>query len=371
MTILQRLKFANKPKAIPLEKSKQKEQKKGIGKLIERIKQRFHPQNSFMKNYLDLAGIEKEYTTVSKQVFNLVIFLNLAISGYLLYLFSTQGGKPLAFVFIVMAVVWTGIFCTLLFISWLLFYLFIDIKIFQRQQSVEEVLPEFLQLTAANMRAGMTIDRAMLFAMRPKFGIFATEIEHIAKATYTGEEFQNALLIFAQKYKSAVLSRSISLIIEGMNAGGEIAGLLTKIAEDIQDVRLLKKDMSASVATYIIFITVASVIAAPVLFALSTQLIGVITSLSGSLGQAASSPSTMGIGISFSQVAIKESDFQIFSIAMLTVTCGFAAAIVATIKKGSVKAGITYLPTYVGIAIVLYFILNLFLNGIFGGLVIN
>ena len=42
------------------------------------------------------------------------------------------------------------------------------------------VLADFLGLTSSNISAGMPIDRALWFAVRPKFGILAREIEEVA-----------------------------------------------------------------------------------------------------------------------------------------------------------------------------------------------
>jgi pilus assembly protein TadC len=71
-----------------------------------------------------------------------------------------------------------------LFISLLVVFFYFDYKIYQRTKEIEEVLPEFLQLTSANISAGMTIDRALWFAVRPKFGVLAKEIEEVAKKYY-------------------------------------------------------------------------------------------------------------------------------------------------------------------------------------------
>ena len=68
----------------------------------------------------------------------------------------------------------------------------------------------------------MTIDKALWYAVRPKFGVLANEIETVAKETMKGEDLKIALQKFADKYDSILLKRSISLLSEGIDAGGEI-----------------------------------------------------------------------------------------------------------------------------------------------------
>src|SRR3989338_5231262 len=58
---------------------------------------------------------------------------------------------------------------------------------------VEEVLPDFLSLSASNVRAGMTIDQAMWYAAKPEFGILSTEVATVAKKAFGGVPFNTAI----------------------------------------------------------------------------------------------------------------------------------------------------------------------------------
>ena len=77
-----------------------------------------------------------------------------------------------------------------------------------------ELLTRLMKLTSANISAGMPIDQALWFAVRPKFGVLAKEIEEVAKSTIAGADLQTALIDFTKKYNSKILKRSINLIIE-------------------------------------------------------------------------------------------------------------------------------------------------------------
>src|SRR3989344_2065810 len=63
------------------------------------------------------------------------------------------------------------------------------------------------------------------------------------------------------------------ILVEGLEAGGEVAALINKIASNIKENQILKKELAADVLTYAIFIGFASVLAAPFLFALSHRII--------------------------------------------------------------------------------------------------
>ncbi|MFH1510931.1 MAG: type II secretion system F family protein [Candidatus Woesearchaeota archaeon] len=318
-----------------------------------------------LKPYLDAAGMRVDSARLNKYFFRFSICLNLLISGYLLYFFSTNFGYSVYFALFSMAVVWTVLFVLILFIIWLLFHVVLDLRIFERKLAIEEVLPDFLELTSANIRAGMPIDRALWFAVRPRFGVLAKEIEIVAKQTMSGEDLESALQHFAAKYDSTVLKRSINLLAEGIKAGGEIGDLLNKISLNIKESQLIKKEMSANVTSYVIFIGFATMIAAPVLFGLSYQLLNNIHQITGNIDVPSSSAV---MGLTFGKVGISLDDFTIFAYTSLIVTSFFSSILVATIKKGEVRAGAKYIPIFIITSVVVFKIATVLMGRLFGNL---
>ena len=215
---------------------------------------------------------------VRKRVNIVAVLITLAVYGIAYWKFFRA---DLGFTTILFwsALIMTAGFAIINFFTWMIMYSILDLYKYNRRMELEGVLPDFLQLTAANIRAGIPIDRALWFAVRPRFGILAREIEIVAKRTMSGQDLEAALTEFVDKYDSVVLARAVALLIEGIKGGGEIGILLTNIANNIQEGFLLRKEMAANVVTYVIFITFATVGAAPFLFALSSQLLSVITKI--------------------------------------------------------------------------------------------
>ena len=309
-----------------------------------------------IRDYLERAGLEINVQKLSKTFFNIAVFINLAISAYLIYYFSVTYGITWGTVAASMIVLWVFIFVLLVFALWVMFYLAVDLKIFRRKVDVEEVLPDFLQLTASNINAGMTIDKALWFAVRPRFGVLAKEIEMVAKETMSGVDLKTALERFAARYDSVILKRSISMLNEGVEAGGRIGDLLNKVATNIQEQKGMLKEMSANVTTYVIFITFSTVAAAPLLFALSSVLIQVVQKLGSSVGSSTNVASSVGIALSFSGTGVSLTDFRIFAISSLIITSLFSAMMISTIKKGNIKSGAKYIPIFITISLTIYFI---------------
>jgi Flp pilus assembly protein TadB len=322
-------------------------------------------RNISLQEYLEKAGLESlDAKLVTRKIFRINIFISLAISFFIiLYFLILQKGLVKLLVFLLGF--WLTGFFLLLGIIWATYLFYLDMKIFQRTKAVEEVFPDFLQLTSANISAGMPIDKALWYAVRPGFGVLAKEIETVAKNTMAGEDLSVALTNFSRKYNSKTIQRSISLLLEGMSAGGEMADLLNKIALNIDENKILRKEMAANVTTYVIFITFATIAAAPVLFGLATQLLVIIKQITSKLG---SSITTSGsfFSFSFSSDAIKANDFILFSYLMLTISAISSACIVSVIKKGRVKEGLTKIPVFIIVSLVLYTLSTIIISSAFG-----
>ena len=336
-----------------------REKKKAAQDLLQERSQkkvvRFINRKKQTTSYLEKAGLDISTEQLVSRMSKMSIIGMLLISFYALYWYASWGEVALETLAYALAVLWLIGLPLLMCVLWLLFYVWIDVKIFKRRVEIEEILPDFLQLASSNIKAGMTIDRALWYAVRPNFGVLAKEVEIVAKETIGGEDLKVALRKFAEKYDSQLLQRSMSLLIEGIESGGEIGELLVKVATNIEDQKIMVKEMSANVTTYVIFITFASIVAAPFLFALSGVLIEVLHNISGSLAGSGMSESSR-IGITFSGSGIELADFKIFAMTSLTITAIFSAMIISMIKKGNVKEGAHNVPIFIAVSLILYFI---------------
>ena len=332
-------------------------------KLREQKKQAKH---QFLRNYLLKAGIATSPQILSNWVFRICIVVNIFVAGYLIYSFASLFQFAFLYILIVTITAWVAFFLFVLFLLWLTLYIIIDLLIYKRRVGLEEVLPDFLLLASANIRAGMPVDRALWYAVRPRFGVLAKEMELVAKETMSGQDFETALNEFGARYDSPVLKNTISLLIESINAGGEIGALLSKISANIQNNQLMKKEMAAGISAYSIFIVAAAIIVAPVLFALSSQLLTVIASISKGITLPSTSLPIFSVGLI--KVGVKQSDFMIFAVINLFLTAMFSALIVTIIKKGEVRAGAKNIPIFIATSLIIFFVAHKLFSSAFGGL---
>jgi len=227
-------------------------------------------------------------------------------------------------------------------------YLFFMLIADSRANQIETVLPDALQLISANVRAGMTIDRAIWLSARPEFGVLEEEIKMVGARTMGGKPLKVAFTEMTKTVKSSILDRTIKLLLEGIESGGELAHLLEEVASNVRTTQTLKKEIKASVMTYSIFILFAAVIAAPFLFSISIFFVDTMSTLWGTAGLSSSmASSTMGMGSMLQKAKgpqITTNDLFWFSVAALSVSSFFGSMTIGLIQSGKEKNGLRLIP---------------------------
>jgi len=320
--------------------------------------------------FADLAlklGFDESAREINKKVLRLVSLICIAFSLFIAS-FVIVNGKTVDTLILFLIAIWVLVFIALYLLIALAVFVYLDIRMHQYVRQIEDALPDFLQLASANISAGMTIDRALWYAIRPKFGRVAKEMETVANYTIAGEDLEKALLKLGKKYDSRILKETINLIVEGIQSGGEMGNLMSKLSANIKDTQLMRKEIGASVTTYAIFIGVATVLAAPVLFALSTQLLIIIQKIFSTVNIDQSTGASSSFSFNFSGESINMKNFKIFAVLVLSISSFFSACIISVIRKGSEKDGLKLIPIFFIISLIIYYLSTAMFAVLMGGL---
>lgn len=318
-----------------------------------------------LEKNLKSAGIEKDLHFI---VIRLVI-VNFILSIFVLFLFFksflTYTGIELVISIISYYIISFFLCFSVLIV---LFFVYLSLRKYKRKKQIEDVLPDYLQLVATNIGSGMTIDQALWYAVRSRFGILANEMELVAKKMMGGVDLDEALMDFSDRYDSDILRKSIVLLIEGSEAGGEVADLISKISWNIKDTQLMRKEVSADVTTYVIFITFAALVAAPLLFALAHRIIIVMAEVTSKMDF--SNVASVGTKLPIQNIGkgLNADEFKKFSYICLFITGLFSSMIISSVRKGNIKEGVRTIPIFVVIGIVLFIVFSAILTYFFGGI---
>lgn len=249
-------------------------------------------------------------------------------------------------------------------------YFILEYKIEKRKSFVEGILPEYLQLTAANIRSGVSLDRSLMLATRPDFGYFNKDIEAINRQLYSGETIQNALSLLTKKYRSIQLQHTIRMVSEAVRYGGGLADLLNQIAKDLRNQQIIQKEVSGQLFMYTIFIAFAVLIGAPALYGLTSQMIKVTNTIwAGILNQNPGGLPTTGLSfLKPSKPQITTGMYDDFALTAILMITGFGAFIVSAIASGSVLRGIRYLPLFIAVGLIVYFVVGAVVGTLFSSI---
>lgn len=253
-------------------------------------------------------------------------------------------------------------------------YAYLEFLIDKRKTYMEDILADYLQIVAANVRSGMSLDKAMLNAARPEFGFFSEDIKLVNEQIYAGETIENALTMLGNKYRSNELKHTIRLIIESLRYGGGITDLLNQIAKDVRTQQITQKDIAGQLFMYTIFISFAALIGAPALFALTSQMIQITNTVWTSILQQNPqflSTGSANLGTSFlkpSKPQITTQEYRYFAYASIFVITALSSFIVSAISTGSAIKGLKYMPVFIVAGFVMFFIVATAIGGLFNSI---
>ncbi len=253
----------------------------------------------------------------------------------------------------------------------LLPYVLISIAAEKRKKEMEKVLPDALLLMSANLKSGLSIEKAFLLSARDEFGPLAEELRKTAMEMFGGKPVEDALLDMESRIKSELFQETLKLLVDGIQSGGNTAELLESSAEDIRNSLELREEIGANIRMYVIFILMAAVVGAPMLFSISVYMSESTADMwSGvNLDDMPDSSEGAAIGLNFQEPQVDTAFFEEFSIMAIIAINFFAALIISEIKNANIKEGAKYIPPLIIVSLTLFFIMRNAIGGLVGGFV--
>ncbi len=249
-------------------------------------------------------------------------------------------------------------------------YALLIMRVMQRVALIEAVLPDFLSLMASNLRSGLTPDRAFILSVRKEFGPLETEIDIAAKDIVSGKSFSQAFEGMARRIDSEIFAKATRLIIEGVNSGGDLAHLLENTSLDIRRFSATKREISATVRVYELFILAAAGIGAPLLYAVANFLVSVVFAMKSKLGLSEAASATVAASMPIlggaASLGMSPEVVYIFSITAIAIGAFFGSLAAGVISKGKETAGYRYIPVMLVVAYGVFYVIRFFLDTLLG-----
>ncbi|MEM3690366.1 MAG: type II secretion system F family protein [Candidatus Micrarchaeia archaeon] len=278
------------------------------------------------------------------------------IGGLIVFFYAGEASKELSFL--------AG--ASVFLVTCITFYFHLYYVIEERRKRVEAVLPDFLLLIAANLRAGMTPIAAFINSSRPEFGPLEEEIRIVASRSLGTESFVSVFGRLNERIDSKILKRVVGLFTSGMVSGGHLARLLETSALDIRDTQELKQELESSTRMYVIFILFVILIGVPLLLSISIQFLIKLNALRAQITKV--SFGEFGYAFLVGATPLEPQFVESMTYVILIGTTFFVSVLLGVINEGKYLYGLRYFLPLAAIGVVDFIILKGVVQGILSSL---
>jgi flagellar protein FlaJ len=129
------------------------------------------------------------------------------------------------------------------------YYLYAEQK---RVRKADDEFPGLLHDLAQAKRAGLTLIDAFTLTAEGNYGVLTKGLKTLAYHLTWGVSFEDALRMFARRYPTKIIKRSVEIIIEGYEVGGDVGKILKVAANDVMELRTLEKRRVSDMGQYVI-----------------------------------------------------------------------------------------------------------------------
>ena len=140
---------------------------------------------------------------------------------------------------------------------------YVMIKTEQRAMQIENSIPDFLRQLASMLRVGLSLENALLDLSKHGNGPLYDELRRVVVEVRMGRGFDEAFENMAVRLNSQNLQRSFKIILNSYKSGGGLADVIEDVSEDLRAMLILKRERKSSVMMSVMFLVLASVVAAP------------------------------------------------------------------------------------------------------------
>lgn len=155
----------------------------------------------------------------------------------------------------------------------------------RRDTIIEESVPDVFEELATSLRAGATIEQALLDLTKLQKGPLINELKIAINDMEGGYSFEESIENLIGRVDVVLAKRIFKIVIDGKKAGGELADILDAVASDSRAMSRLQRERRSKTLLYVIFIFAAGAVVAPLIFGFVTQIAEVVVNVGATVAQ--------------------------------------------------------------------------------------
>lgn len=210
----------------------------------------------------------------------------------------------------------------------------------RRRRNVEAAVPDFLDRLASINDAGMTVVASFRRVTGSDLGALTPELERTWRDIEWGADVESALRRLEHRVESPMVSRSVALIVNAMQASGDIAPVLHIAADEARASRQLRQERKQVMLTYLIVIYISFLVFIGIIAALTIAFIPAVEEASLGAGAGGMPGGVGGITEGLGQIDVDAYELIFFHATVVQATC--SGLIAGQLGEGTVRDGVKH-----------------------------
>lgn len=217
-----------------------------------------------------------------------------------------------------------------------------------REKEKEGKFLEFSRDLVQGIKSGTPISKSILNLVNKDYGALTKHIKKLGNQIKIGIPVRQAFQVFAKDAHNKIISRSVELMTEAEQSGGNIGIILESVAQSVTETENLKKERKSAMFNMIVQGYIIFFIFIIIMLVVQYKFIPLmLETLSGLSGQMSLFGATSG-GASSQEISINFLN-NIFLI-LLVVQGFFTGLVIGKLSQGKVKRGIPHSAILIALA---------------------
>lgn len=207
----------------------------------------------------------------------------------------------------------------------------------RREDRIQSQMPDFLKKLASTNETGMTLRDSLKLMTRTDIGL-GKEIKKIWNDIEWGLAINEALVRFANRVRTHIVARSVTLLTKANESSGDIGEVLNVAARDVDAEQELKNERRVNMFIYVVIIYISFLVFIGIIYIISTTFLSEMVKAGEKISNAGGSVGA--VPLSLSREKLEAYNRLFFHGALIQ---GFSSGLIAGVMgEGSVLSGLKH-----------------------------
>jgi len=210
----------------------------------------------------------------------------------------------------------------------------------KRQKEIEEKFLEFIRSLVGTVKSGVSIPKGIISISEENYGALTPYVTKLARQIEWGIPIHTALITFANDTENKVIKRSVSIIIEADESGGDIEDILESVSLSVVNIKKMKEERRSSIFSQIVQGYIVFFVFIGIMLLLQLWLFPQLQNALNINQEEVDFSTTIALGSFFQKGTTTNLDFIFFS--LILIQGFFAGIMIGKFSEGSLKQGLIH-----------------------------